>query len=199
MKKKIMLALAALGVTSMASFAGINVQYYVSYGLYPNGGNVTDGTPGSGLLAANGTGSTVLQLIYAGGNGVADGSVASLAATGDDVILQTRVISTGAGYDEWGYIGTFPSPYTNPVFTSGNVFVRVFQTENPAVGQYYYNTGLMALEDRQLDIAFTQTLTIDTPSAGIALNLPIVPEPSVMAFLGIGGLVLAVRRRIRNA
>lgn len=201
MMKKVILGLAAMTMAvAMTANAGINVQYSVAFGLYPFGApDVTSVDPGTGLLAANGTGSTLIQLIYAGANGVADGGVTSIATTIDDVVLQSRVISTSLGYDDWGFIGSVPSPFTNPVFTPGNVFVRVFQTETPVVGQYYYDTATLALEDRSLDIAFTQSLLIDSANAGIALNIPIVPEPSVMAFLGIGGLVLAARRRIRNA
>ena len=200
MKKKLMLVTAMLGLAAAVAQAGINVQYYVSYGLYPFGaGDVTSGDPNTGLLAVNGTGSALIQLIHAGNDGIANGDIVDLNPTGDDVILQSRIISLVDGYDDWGFISPAPSPYTNPVFTSGSVFVRVFQTASPAPGQYYYDTALLVLEDRNLDIAFTQTLVIDTPDAGIALNLLIVPEPSVMAFLGLGGLMLAIRRRIRNA
>ena len=201
MIKKLVLSLSVASLMSITAFAGINVQYFAVFGVYPNGGDTQSGDPGSGLLAANGTGSALVQLIYAGGDGVANDADPNTAGfvTGDDVVWQTRIISLGAGYDEWGVVSPDPAPFTNPVFTSGNVFVRIFQTETPTAGHYYYDTPLLALEDRGLDIAFAQTLFFDDPNDGVALNILLIPEPSVMAFLGLGGLMLAVRRRIRNA
>ena len=201
MIKKLVLSLSVASLMTVSSFAGINVQYFAVWGIYPFGGDTQSGDPGTGLLAANGTGSTLVQLIYAGGDGVANEANASTVdyVTGDDVVWQTRIISMGAGYNEWAVISPDPAPFTDPVFTAGNVFVRIFQTENPTAGQYYYDTPLLALQDRNLDIAFAQTLFFDDPDDGRSLNLLLVPEPSVIAFLGLGGLMLAIRRRIRNA
>ena len=206
MKKLSMWVASALLASTLVANAGINVQWFVGWGIYPFGaGDPSSLTPGTGLLANNGSGTTILQLIWSPGNTAAavdPFNGGSGWVGGDNVVLQTRTVTSGVdGYDEWVFNNTVPTPFTNPVFSPGSVFVRVFQDATPGIGEYYYDSGLMVLQDRDLDFAFRQILVVE-PNAdveGIALNLQIVPEPSVIAFLGLGGLMLAIRRRIRNA
>jgi hypothetical protein len=118
MKKTIIAA--AIALSASLAQAGVNVQYYVGYGLYPFGAaDVTSGTPGTGLLAANGTGSAIIQLVYAGLDGIPDGDVTSLAATGDDVIWDSRVLSIVSGDSEWGNEDPTPLAFYEP-----NVYLR---------------------------------------------------------------------------
>jgi len=207
-EKKMNKLLKSLLITTSApliSFAGINVDWSIGYGVYPSGTvDLTDATAGSGFLA--GGGSSLMQLIWTpsatvGVATTADGDFVS----GDNVLLASRTITEGVGgYDEWGYNATIPAPFIDATFSPGSVFMRVFQDASPDFGDIYFDSALLTLEDRGSDpVADTQVLYLETgsdtyPSQGVALNgsLTVVPEPSVIAFLGLGGLALAARRRI---
>lgn len=202
MKVKIASLIVAL-LVPLAGQAGINVTWSIGYGLYDVGVvNLTSTDPNDGFLTAGN--SSLFQLIWTAtsdGIGIVDPLDVDYVS-GDNLVLDSRVITAGSGgYDEWGFNSTVPAPYINPVFTAGFVFMRVFQTASPTVGEYYFDSALLALQNRGSDpIADTQLLYLETgsdsyPSQGVALNLEIVPEPSVLAFLGLGGLALAVRRR----
>lgn len=187
----------------LASQAGINIQWFVGYGIYPFGAaDPTSFTAGTGLLANNGTGNTILQLVYSASNTRSDvDPFATDYVSGDNVVWQTRAVTDGVGgYDEWIYNSTLPTPFTSNTFSSGSVFVRVFQDASPQDTEYYYDSDLLTLEDRGSDLAFTQPLTVEpNPGvSGVALNRLIVPEPSVLAFVGLGGLLAVARRRLRK-
>ena len=192
----IMLVVAA---APLMSKAGLNVQWTIGYGVYPFGApDPTAFDSGSGLLANNGSGSTILQLLFTPSGVV--GAVDPFAVgyvSGDNSVLATINVTDGvAGYDEWVYNGTVPQ-YVNPTFTAGYFFMRVFQDATPEVGEYYFDSATLAALDVGSDISVAQQLYLepDPSNSGVALNLEIVPEPSVLAFLGLGGLALAARRR----
>lgn len=200
--KKIITTLA-LGISlPLAATAGINVTWSIGYGVYPNGaGDLTSAAPGSGFLA--GGGSSLIQLIWTPSSTIGLATIADVNfVSGDNVLLDSKTITDGVdGFDEWGYNFTVPSPYINATFSAGDVFMRVFANAAPGIGDYYYDSSLLTLENRGSDpVADTQLLYLETgsasyPAQGVALNQVVVPEPSVIAFLGLGGLALAARRR----
>lgn len=200
MRNKVISAICAAVIASVTANAGINVQWFVAYGVYPFGaGDTTDVTPGSGLLVNNGSGNTILQLIYAGADNQVDivdpGNAGSGYVDDDDVVWATINVSNGvAGYDEWVYNTALPQ-YVDNAFTAGFVYARVFQDATPSGGEYYYSTGLLALSDVGADVTQSQVLRIGTPENGVSLNTEIVPEPSAMMLAGLGVLVVAMRRR----
>jgi len=200
--KKIITSLALGAFLPLAASAGINVTWSIGYGVYPNGAaDLTASSPGSGFLA--GGGSSLMQLIWTPSSSIGSASIAGVDfASGDNVVLDSITITEGVGgYDEWGYNFSVPSPYINATFSAGDVFMRVFADATPNAGDFYFDSALLTLEDRGSDpVADTQLLYLETgsasyPSQGIALNQVVVPEPSVIAFLGLGGLALAARRR----
>ena len=202
MKFKTLAVMAAAAMVAGSASAGVNVNWYVTYGVYPNGSpDVVSGTPGSGLLGSNGTGSTILQLVYAGLDGIIDAVDPNNAgngyAGGDDVVWETRVAVDGANYDEWVVAGTTPNPFTDPTFTAGFVYARVFQDQTPIAGEYYYDTATVAINNLATDPAFAQSLYIGDSAGGfgVELDTQIVPEPSAVILAGLGALMLAVRRR----
>ena len=193
--------IAAMALTAGMAHAGVNINWYVTYGVYPNGGNITDATPGSGLLAVNGSGTTILQLIWCGANGIIDpvdpNNSANGYVGGDDQVWEPRTATMGGNADEWVVAGTTPNPYTNPTYTAGLVYARVFFDATPAPGEYYYNTGTLVVQNVSTEPAFTQPLYIGDSAGnfGVALDTVIVPEPSAVMLAGLGALVLAIRRR----
>ena len=203
MKKMILTLVALMGFTC-ASQAGINVQWFVAFGMYPFGApDPTDFTPGTGLLANNVTGNTLFQLVFAGSDNLADIVDPSNSGGGyvsdDDVVLDSRVIVDGAdGYDEWMFNNVIPTPYTDAVFTPGSVYARVFHDATPSSGEFYFDSSLLVLSDESLDIAFTQALSPDDSAGGRALNLTIVPEPSSLVLAGAGVLLVMLRRKMKK-
>ena len=174
---KTVLAGALLFVLCAASaLAGVSLLYYVGYGLYPYCEiDTTSTAPGTGLLANNGSGRALVQLIYAGSDTVA-GSVdlnnplAGYVA-GDDVVWQSTVIEAGDRFDEWGF-SNIPLAYTNLAWaTAGFIFVRVFQDDTPQYGEGFYDTPLLALNTANLtDGIFSQWLSIGTATEGVYLH-----------------------------
>ena len=175
----IVLACALLLVLCAApARAGVSLLYYVGYGLYPNSALDTTATaPGTGLLANNGSGRALVQLIYAGPDYQInpidpDNSLAGYVS-GDDAVWQSTVIEMGINdTDEWGF-SNIPLVYADPAWsTPGFVFVRVFQSDTPRLAEYFYVTPLLALDTSLLaDGIFSQPFVIDHgPTTGVALG-----------------------------
>ena len=140
------LLFAALTLCALSTTAGYRVQYFVGYGLYPPpvgpfGSNTASTTPGTGLLAVNGSHRALIQLISAGLNNVNDGlgfiNDSSSNPGGDDMVLDSRILEAGVdGVDEWGYTATLPPPFVSTSSSSVFLFVRVHQNVPPP--QIYY-------------------------------------------------------------
>ena len=176
---KTVLAGALLFVLCAApALAGVSLLYYVGYGLYPHSAIDTASTaPGTGLLANNGSGRALVQLIYAGPdyqiNPIDLDNDSAGYVSGDDVVWQSTVIEMGTNEtDEWGF-SNIPLAYADPAWsTPGFVFVRVFQSDTPRVAEFFYATPLLALDTTLLsDGVFSQQFIIDHgPTSGVALG-----------------------------
>ncbi|HRT06569.1 MAG TPA: PEP-CTERM sorting domain-containing protein [Kiritimatiellia bacterium] len=213
--KKILMALFAFAVAASVATAGIGISWATqNWGEYHVGGGA--------ILAAN---DVLWQLIYAGVDNQADpihndGVVSPmdpaawvannyLRPGGDDQLLASRIIPMGGGtaadgtiWDEWlmGVIGT-----ADPVFqdlswtTAGFVYQRVFESSTPLSGStYFYQTGLLALDTTFAGGTSTpQDFFVDPAGGPLIPNLQpyAVPEPATMGLLGLGALVMAIRRR----
>ncbi len=189
------------------AIAGIAVWYCPGYGLYPYGAaNVTSTVPGTGLLANNGSGRTLIQLIYAGfDHVVGDGSdnrvnpanAANGYVTGDDWVMASTVLSRGMqGVDEWGFSSTLRPPHVDLDWNlTGFAYVRVFHDDTPQDGEAYYDTPLVSLDLGFFDptsFAFAQWIFIDpAPVSGVALNRYIgsgpAPTPQIPSILYLPG------------
>jgi hypothetical protein len=157
--------------------AGVSLLYFVGYGLYPYGAtDVTTTAPSTGLLANNGSGRALVQLIYAGPDHmislVEPYNPLNGYVSGDDVVWQSSVIAAGTNdTDEWGF-SNIPLAYTNLAWaTAGFVFIRVFQDDTPQAGEAYYETSLLAMNTASaLDGIFSQCFFIGSSTAGVALD-----------------------------
>jgi hypothetical protein len=119
-------------------------------------------------------------------------------ATGDNVILDSATVTEASVGNPYG--GLFSYQYDNPVFSAGSVFVRVFAggSSELAFGTEYFDGPLYENLNNPVP---PQLVSAGDAGAGpgpfgtYALNQTVIPEPSVMALMGLGGLLMAIRRR----
>jgi hypothetical protein len=223
--KKILLGLVILGLAVGSALAdGVRIDWEIAYGAYThNAPNVTADPSAYQLLVnysvvwqliyagANGAAEVPNPANVAGGF-VGTGSGA------DDVVWATRVIPQGGGlavtvpvpgpgttsWDSWMlWDGTTGSAvYTNYSWsTAGSVYQRIYEG-TPAALSWYFDSTPMAY-----GTAFNSSnehlspdyLVSGTAFEGIKPNLQVpgapIPEPATMGLMGLGALVMAIRRR----
>ncbi len=213
--KKILMAVFALVVAATVASAGVAINWSTVYGAYTHDApNVTGGT--DNLL---GTYSAIWQLIYAGADDTIDpipshevpvaGGVNGDYVYGDDIVWGQRVIAQGGGaagdgttWDDWMlWQLTGNTAYEDAGWTdAGFVYQRVFETQvfgTVSVGDYYYESGTLALNTGWIPGNTAQNFFLDSGSAGFQAGTPIytIPEPATMSLLGLGALAMVLRRR----
>jgi hypothetical protein len=206
--KKMLLALLVLALAAVSASAGVRIDWQVSYGAYDH--TSSDITGGDNALLDSYA--VTWQLIYAGINNQIDDPDLSNGANGwvggDDAVWATRTIAQGGGlasdgtnYDNWMIWDalTGDTVYRDYSWnTAGWVYQRVYEG-TPQALSWFYDGGLI-----EFGIGFNDTnehLTPDYSQIG-GLNegfqpdqqFPI-PEPATMSLLGLGALVMAIRRR----
>ena len=144
-KISLALILAFCATPGRADYA---VQYFVGYGVYyeylgEGDPHLTSTTPGTGLLANNGSHRALVQLMWAGPNAYYDEidpfNVSGGYAGGDDVVLESRIIEAGVdGYDEWLYNPELPPIYFSTNSLQKPVFMRIHQDDTPSVACHWY-------------------------------------------------------------
>ena len=202
MKK--LIAMLALGAVAVASYGDININWRAQAGFYKNGQFAVD--PAGALLF--GGGSTIAMLIWTpfnGGSPTIDpidmSDIAGNYTGGDDLWLDSLTLTyPGNVTDEFAPFGNQEIyqnvNYGGTTLQGGYVFVRVFSDTTPGLGEYYYDGPTLLTTAFILNEA-PQILDTNTDNTnGNELN-KLIPEPSVLAFLGAGALVVAVRRMRR--
>jgi len=140
MKRTLLTVSLLLALCVSTAHAGYRLQYQFGYGIYPFlSPDASSTESGTGLLSANGIGAVAVQLIWAGPNLTRDACVAYNAAngyvSGDDVVLETRILTRGFdGVDEWGFTHTPPPPYVTTNSLHKPVYIRVHQSVIPSSG-----------------------------------------------------------------
>lgn len=194
----------ALGVACMAlnSQADIDINWFADGGFYVNGSGPNPADPGDYIGAAYG--SYTVQLIWTPDDqisGIDPSNVAGSFVAGGELALATFVLNNP--YGDYTGLGNefFDANYGGVALHNGWVYSRVFGTDTPIVGDYYHASAVLEanLYDPVNNPVPSQTLNQNQNPTGPfnsnELNLEIVPEPSVLAFLGLGGLLMALRRK----
>ena len=204
------MAICALAVANTVASAAIGVTWNAqTWGYYHDGV--------AAILDNNGA---LWQLIYAGAdnaiNTIPTGTVPTAGGAGiaddyvlgDDVVWAERTVSMGGGtapedgttWDNWLQYQTGAQMYTDLSWsTAGFVYQRIFESATPGDGTYFFESGLTALITNY-DAGAPATVTVsfaDVSGNGFVPNQMIVavPEPATMGLLGLGALVMAIRRR----
>ena len=209
--KKLLLALMVLAFAATASMAatGVAIQWSTYWGLYTHDApNTTDDPSAYFLLDSY---SLTWQLIYSVDD-TADAPDLSNSANGwvsnDDTVWATRTFAMGDGSasddTEWTtalYYQSGDLQYLDAGWSSGDVgyiFQRAYE-DAPAVGSWYYDSTPVALD---ADPATYQSSYLDAAGGmtsgvqpGQQITAAPIPEPATMGLLGLGALVMAIRRR----
>lgn len=207
--KKVAVAIAALGVMATASFGDIFVNWRADVGFYENGSGGND-YPADGILFPSG--SVLVQLLWTpdAGTTAVDAFLPNyLANGGNDIVLAARTVGFGvaadiSAADEFANFTGTPNVFLNANYgpttlQGGYVYARVFSDTTPGLGDYYFQSSNSVALTAYTGSEQANVLDINTDHTnGNELN-QVVPEPSVLAFLGAGALVVAYRRMRRNA
>ena len=189
--KKVIASLVILG--SFSAYANMQILWSGTEGFVRNDGNPI----GTGF--AEGASVYLAQLLYSP-SGIQSGVMPGGLAMGDNEVISTIIVPNA----EEDFAPLQANSHNEP-FRAGFIFARVFDagsfdSVNIIGGMFYYD-GPTAAIVQQSDPSVVQAYSIHTSSAGIPgfetdiLNLQVIPEPSVMALLGLGGLMLAIRRQ----
>ncbi|HPF98606.1 MAG TPA: PEP-CTERM sorting domain-containing protein [Kiritimatiellia bacterium] len=172
------LATAEIGTTWMS------LDGFFGHTSYPNG-----------LLNAGG--SALAQLIFCGANGTIDLPDASDPhyVGGDDQWWADFTITASP----WA---NFIAPQYTQSFVSGYYYVRVFDVGSPTAvtqGMWYFNGYTTNTTDMTAPYTpIDYNIDVTTTGFGETLNAnsyEAVPEPATWAFMGLGALVMVLRRR----
>lgn len=219
--KKFLMAIFALVVATSVATAGVGIQWEVGWGGYAHDApNITGST---GYILDSST--VIWQLIYTGPNGVIDSIPLDSIPTaggpngdyvqGDDVVWAQRNIAQDGTASEWdivsgatttdttwgsylNYTGGGSTTFADLSWnTAGSVYQRVFEG-TPADQSWFYDSPTFAFDETWTDTLPAEGFNPErAQGAGFQPDqqFNVIPEPATMGLLGLGALVMAIRRR----
>lgn len=190
-------AAVALALTCTAS-ADISIRWSSSSGAYNHGTSWAAG-PWPDFTGLR-------QLIWSSDDPsghLANGFTPNYLDAGGTEYLLTTYSAGSEDYSQW--LGFNAGLYSNTHVggndvTNGYVFSRIFQDPTPNVGDWYYQSPAIGPDLTQYNPSDPgSVIDVDSTPGGapIELDTQVVPEPATWAFLGLGALVVLLRRKTR--
>ena len=214
--KKLGLVLAALLATSAMAWAN-DIAWFINWGAYTHDASDLV-TEESGAILDNYD--VLWQLIYAGPNNKIDpidltnvnGGFVATGDDGDDEVLDFRNLSLNDSgvFDHYLFLPE-NVPYSEAVYKLDSytydadnpyyVYQRIYESQAPVEGTYYYESELVKLGTDYA--AGTEMFGLGPQESGIQATLQVqgsgnVPEPATMSLLGLGALAMVLRRKLRK-
>ena len=221
--KKFLTTLTILAAMVAVASAGVGIQWETGWGGYTaDAPNVTDDPSDYAILDNS---SVIWQLIYAGADNMINPIPTDVIPTpggpngdyvqGDDEVWAQREIamiaqpnlpptgtSTAGDGTEWNNFLVRVSGDATYVdlswSTAGFVYQRIFEG-TPAQGSWWYDSPLFAFDETWTDSLapemFNPEVDINTGGFQGTNQFDAIPEPATMSLLGLGALVMAIRRR----
>lgn len=200
MKKVALCLLIAFGLVA-SSNASISVNFTTLTGAVANPGGTTAGD----LFTGSGT----IQLIWSTINAYSSASEGGGVDSGYYILWSGTLTGGFTSDDLDGIVDYTNANVGGNNVNAGYIYGRVFDSTTITLSSYYANSGIFStagFADASGSPKPTPNLVdlIDSPTSVydgdfgaymLPMNLNVVPEPSVLAFLGLGGLALAARRR----
>ena len=213
MKKAV--AILCMVVAATASFAGVGIDWQTSNGSAWHGAtDLFNYNSGEGLLDRY---SAIWQLIYTATDTIeapdysnsANGYV-STASGADDVVWMQREIQLGGNsggtpcadgttWNNWMLAASMASTTYQDLLwtTAGFVYQRIFE-DTPGPGTYYFDSATIVVDTTFAGGTATPQQFYISPDSLLQPTSqfpPAVPEPATRGLLGLGALVMAIRRR----
>lgn len=194
--------IAASVLLASNSMAALDLEWYNVNAISNRFNSIIESDP----VGDNPAAGALIQLIRstdAVNDGVNVGSVGSTAATaGNDTVL--AVLWAGAGGVGDGF--TYDLQTYAALNASDYIYVRIWESHRlsgsgvnsvtPAPTTAYYDSQIV--QGSALPGAAFKTFEYSTPTSPVQWNVVAVPEPATYAFMGIGALLLFVRRMRRS-
>ncbi len=192
--KKFPLVIAIMSLFAADALASINVDW--------ESAGVLDHTATSAILNNY---DVTWQLIYSVDTNMDPVDISNVAGgwvSGDDEVWATRIITDAYVADNTGNLWTESLTwddgpginFANPTFSAGNVYQRIYEVSGSVgVGTWYCQGAMATLSDWTSPSPPNESRF----SSVVAPNQQItaIPEPATMSLLGLGALVMAMRRR----
>lgn len=192
--KKIILAAVAGIMVSTTAMADIAISWYGDTGFYNWNAPVSPTDPD---YINFGGGSATAYLIWSPDATIDPVNSANTGlVSGNDVVIDSLTVNN-APYGDYAngpevYVGAYQNAF---------VYIRIVDTTGPSGSTQYYNSttlATVAYDPLNPVVQFQNNNSVAGAGSGLGDRMVLVPEPATFAFMGIGGLLLALRRMRRS-
>ena len=189
--KKLVCLIASIMMIGQVSKAAIAISWGALGGFYNY--NVVGSPVDPNDYCNFGSGSAMAYLVYSS-DAVRDFDYSNAAgqylANGDYVLTSVLVNAT-----DWGNFDVSTYTDLNPI-QGGYVYARIIDNSAPGGGSQYFDSVAL-LTTAWVAPATPQDLVVNSDNFVGDKMIQVVPEPTVLAFLGIGAALVGVRRMRR--